>query len=75
MTGEEKDPCDFDMIITNPPFKHKKKILERCFMSGKPFALLLPLSILGTKYGKNVFTEYRGTVMIQISKKAKFMKD
>lgn len=63
------------MGITNPPFKYKKKILEKLFSFGKPFAVLLPMSILVTMYGKNIFcSHHRGTVMIPIAPKVKFLK-
>ena len=39
-------PYDYDMIITNPPFSIKDKIIKRCYDLGKPFALLLPLTAL-----------------------------
>ena len=37
---------EFDCIITNPPFKNKKKWFERTMSFDKPFALLLPLGWL-----------------------------
>lgn len=44
---------DYDMIITNPPFSIKDKIIKRCYDLGKPFALLLPLTALeGQKRGE-----------------------
>ena len=47
----------YDMIISNPPFSKKDKILERVYALDKPFALLLPLvtlqGIKRYKYFKN----------------------
>lgn len=48
----------FDIIITNPPFSKKDQFLKRCYWTGKPFALLLPLTALGAQqrvdlYNKN----------------------
>jgi hypothetical protein len=41
-----------DVIITNPPFSLKFEFLNRCFELNKPFALLVPLTILeGKKRG------------------------
>jgi hypothetical protein len=41
-----------DVIITNPPFSLKYEFLNRCFVLNKPFALLVPLTILeGKKRG------------------------
>lgn len=37
-------PFVYDMIITNPPYSIKNKIIKRCYELGKPFALLLPLT-------------------------------
>lgn len=34
------------MIVSNPPFSKKDKILERVYSLNKPFALLLPLTTL-----------------------------
>jgi len=38
----ELDPFDdCDIIISNPPYSRKGDVLERLFMFGKPFAMLL----------------------------------
>lgn len=37
---------EYDIIITNPPYTIKDKIIERCYQLKKPFALLLPLTAL-----------------------------
>lgn len=39
-------PEHFDLIISNPPFSRKIEVINRCYALGKPFALLLPLTIL-----------------------------
>ena len=54
-TYEPED--DYDIIISNPPFSEKDKVLKRLYELNKPFAILLPVnSIQGTnryKYFKN----------------------
>lgn len=38
-----------DIIVSNPPFSKKMKVLHRLKELGKPFVLILPASVLGTK--------------------------
>lgn len=45
----EYEPADWDMIVSNPPFGIKDKILERLYSFNKPFAILLPLNSLQGK--------------------------
>jgi len=46
----EYEPDHWDIMISNPPFSKKDKVLERAFSFNKPFALLLPAnSIQGKK--------------------------
>ena len=40
------EPERWDCLISNPPYKNKRKYWERCLNLKKPFALLLPLNIL-----------------------------
>lgn len=40
------EPENWDVIISNPPYKDKRTFWERCLDLKKPFALLLPLNIL-----------------------------
>lgn len=35
------EPEKWDLIVSNPPFSIKQKVVERCLSFGKPFALLL----------------------------------
>lgn len=37
---------DFDVLVSNPPFHNKAKLVERVLALGKPFALLLPMTWL-----------------------------
>ena len=43
------EPDDYDVIVSNPPFSIKDKILERLYELNKPFAVLLPLNSLQGK--------------------------
>lgn len=40
----EYEPEYFDLIVDNPPFSVKDKVLERLYSFNKPFAILLPLN-------------------------------
>ena len=40
------EPDDYDIIVSNPPFTEKDRVLERLYELGKPFAILLPLNSL-----------------------------
>lgn len=53
MQGEEFDfftyappSQEYDIIVTNPPFTAKKRIFERLYHLGKPFAILMPSTAL-----------------------------
>ena len=46
----EYQPDDWDCIVDNPPYSIKEKVLDRCILLGKPFALLLPIDTLERKY-------------------------
>ena len=51
------EPEEWDIIISNPPFKNKRKFFERALSFGKPFALLMSCTWLNDKYSKWVFKE------------------
>jgi len=42
----------YDMIITNPPWSSNKEFLNRLITNKKPFAVLLKVEVIGTKYFK-----------------------
>lgn len=45
----EFEPNEWDIIVSNPPFSVKDKVLERLYSFNKPFAILLPLNALQGK--------------------------
>lgn len=46
-----------DIIVTNPPFSQKQKILQRLKELNKPFVLIMPASVLGTKMLSSLFPD------------------
>lgn len=55
------EPDEWDIIITNPPFNIKDKILERLYSLNKPFAVLLPMNSL---QGKTRFKYFQQGVQL-----------
>jgi hypothetical protein len=49
---------DFDAILTNPAYSKKDEFLERCYQLGKPFALLLPLTVFDSIRRRNLFQKH-----------------
>lgn len=44
LTGQDfyaYEPPRWDIIVSNPPFRGKKQLFQRCLSFGKPFALLM----------------------------------
>jgi len=48
-------PEEYDLIISNPPFTLKKEVLTRLKQIDKPFILILPITVLFTKYFHEIF--------------------
>ena len=55
------EPDKWDVIVSNPPFSIKDKILERLYSFNKPFAILLPLNSL---QGKTRFKYFKQGVQL-----------
>lgn len=64
----------YDVIVTNPPFTAKKEILERLVALRKPFALLVPLHVISSKYFMEEF-EDRPFQVIMPRKRIHFIRN
>ena len=53
----EYQPSEFDVVVDNPPFSLKDKVLERLYSFNKPFAILLPLNSLQGKIRYKYFKQ------------------
>lgn len=59
--GSYSPPVDqYDIIITNPPFKKKTVTLQRLFNIGKPFAILLPTMALDSGPVRALLKKHEG---------------
>ena len=67
----EKTTIDFDCIVTNPPYSKKGEFIRRCYELGKPFALLMPLTILETKKRQDMFRQ-NGIEILLLEKRINF---
>jgi len=61
---------DFSCIVTNPPYSLKDQFLKRCYLLGKPFALLMPLTTLEGK--RQQWLEKYGVEIILLDKRLNF---
>lgn len=57
----EYEPKEWDLIVSNPPFSLKDKVLERLYSFNKPFAILLPLNSL---QGKTRYKYFKQDIQI-----------
>ncbi len=68
LTGEnffEYEPVErWDCIITNPPYSLKFEWLERCYELGKPFALLVPVEMLGAGKAQELMQQHGFEIML-----------
>lgn len=74
LTGQnffEFSPELWDCLVTNPPYSIKYQWLERCYQLDKPFALLVPVEILGAKTAQNLLKQY-GFEMMLLNKRVDF---
>ena len=71
--------CDFlsrnlyhwHCIVTNPPYSKKDAFLKRCYDLDKPFALLLPLTALGSKKRQALYREH-GIQLLMLGERVHF---
>lgn len=58
---EANTPEKWDIVVSNPPFSIKDKVLDRLYSFSKPFAVLLPLNSL---QGKSRYKYFKQGVQI-----------
>lgn len=67
----EYEPEDYDVIISNPPFSKKDKVLERLYKLNKPYAMLLPLPTL---QGQSRFEHLNGCQALIFDKRINYLR-
>jgi len=69
----DEPPCEFDCIITNPPYSGKNVYdwLSKCYRIGKPFALLIPIKSFDSYRRQKLFHEY-GLEVILLPRRVAF---
>lgn len=68
------EPDNWDMLVSNPPFTGKRKIVERTLSFNKPFALLLPLTWLNDSAPKQLFKD-KDLQLLMFDKRIKFINN
>ena len=69
------EPIDFfendkgDILISNPPFSNKDKVFQRLKELNKPFIMLVPTTVLHTKYFKETFANEHIQLIIPFRKR------
>lgn len=61
----------WDVLITNPPYSHKFSWLERCYDLGKPFALLVPVEMIGAQKAQRLMARH-GCELLLLDKRVNF---
>ena len=63
---EKPIPDDVDIIISNPPFSLKYKVFEKCFISKKPFILLMNLMAINYNEIGELFSFYEQQTKVAV---------
>jgi hypothetical protein len=63
---------EYDIAVTNPPFKYKDAFLARAYELRKPFAFLLPLTVFDSKKRQELFRTH-GVQIIILPNRVKFL--
>jgi hypothetical protein len=74
LTGQnffDYQPLTFDAIVTNPPYSIKFDWLERCYELGKPFALLVPVEMIGAAAAQRLMKRH-GCEQLLLDKRVNF---
>ena len=61
---DESIPPVWDAQVTNPPFSLKYKWLTRAYKLGKPFALIMPIDVFGSKTAQALFEKHGVEVIL-----------
>ena len=59
-----KTKVEFDLIIDNPPYTIKEKVIRKCVSLNKPFALLMPCDTLERQYISTLFKDKDFSIII-----------
>jgi hypothetical protein len=62
-------PDSWDILVDNPPFSIKNKIVRRALELGKPAILILPLLCSRNKWIKNLLTEFNASLTLAMPSK------
>jgi hypothetical protein len=65
-------PDIFDAIVTNPPYSIKFDWLERCYQFGRPFALLVPVEMIGAQSAQRLM-ERHGAELLLLNRRVNFI--
>lgn len=60
------EPPHWDCLITNPPYSTKYDWFERCCELGKPFALLVPLEMIGAQRAQSLLERHRLSLSVML---------
>jgi hypothetical protein len=70
------EPDQWDIIVSNPPFKNKRKFFERALALGKPFALIMTNTWLNDSSSKTVFTDVNAQLqLLMFNDRMKFINN
>ncbi len=68
------EPTKWDIIVSNPPFKNKRKFFERALSFHKPFALIMTNTWLNDSAPKQLFKD-KDLQLLMFDKRMKFITD
>lgn len=68
-------PSNYDVIISNPPFKGKAKVMERLIKLNKPFGLIYGIQCFNSGGFVSLLKELNNLQMVFLTRRIKFFKE